>query len=97
MIKPVKIINVKPYEIVCELNNGEVKKINMEQILKNNSSNIDSQKLLTPDFFVSVELGELGQLFWKNAAKMKDEKGNYFICEFDVSPEYFYFNSISIN
>ena len=73
MVKPIKIIDVKPYEIVCEFNNGEVKKINMEQVFKSSNPNINTQKLLTPDFFVSVELGELGQLYWKSAAKMKIE------------------------
>ena len=97
MIKPIKIINVKPYEIVCEFNNGEVKKINMEHILKNNTANVNTQKLLTPDFFVTVALGELGQLYWNNTAKMKDAQGNYFVCEYDVSPEFIYFNSVSID
>ena len=96
MIKPIKIIDVKPYEIVCEFNNGEVKKINIDHVLKNNNATVDTQKVMKPDFFVTVALGDLGQLYWNNAAKMKDDKGNYFTCEYDVSPEYIYFHSTPI-
>ena len=51
MIKPIKIIEVKPFEITCEFNNGEVKKIYMEQVFKKQANTmgdlIDFPKLFS--------------------------------------------------
>jgi hypothetical protein len=42
---------------------------------------------------VTAKIGEMGQILWDNAAEMKDENGNLFLCDYDISAEYAYYNS----
>lgn len=96
MIKAVEIINVNPYNVVCKFNNGEVRQINLEKIILESNSFVNKQKLLDPPFFKQAAIGNLGQLYWANAASFKDENGKNINCEFDLSPEFIYHNSINL-
>jgi hypothetical protein len=96
MIKPIEIIEVRPFYLICRFNNGEIKKLFVEPIFQNQPNKLIAEKILNPDFFCQVQLGELGQIYWADAAQMKDEKGNWMSCEFDISPEFIYYNSASI-
>ncbi len=96
MIKTEKIIEAKPYFIVCKFNNGEIKKLFVEPLFSQNKNSFSAQKILDKDFFGTVRVGDLGQLYWKDAATMKDENGNSISCEYDMSPEFVYFNSQKI-
>ena len=93
MIKPIKIVDVAPYYIVCLFNNGELRKFSLEPIFfsKVDKSIIDS--IFSENKFNTVKIGTLGQLFWENVATMKDEKGNSISCEYDISPEFVYHHS----
>ena len=93
MIKTEKILDAQPYFLVCQFNNGEIKKLNVEAIFKDNVNSISANKILKEDFFVTAKIGEMGQILWDNAAEMKDENGNLFLCEYDISAEYAYYNS----
>ena len=37
---------------------------------------------------------QFGQLYWNNAAKLMDYNGKAIDCEFDLSPEFVYHNSV---
>jgi hypothetical protein len=95
MIKPIEIIEVQPFYLVCKFNNGEIKKILIEPILKSQNNKLAEQKILDTKFFITVQLGELGQIYWDNAAQMIDKDGKLISCEYDMSPEFVYANSVS--
>lgn len=96
MIKPIKIIEVAPYYIVCLFNNGELRKLTVEPAFFSKVSKSVNETIFSKNIFSTVKIGELGQLYWKNAATMKDEKGNPIPCEYDISPEFVYHNSKAI-
>ena len=79
MIKVDKIIEVKPFYIVCLFNNGEIKKLVVDDVLKKEENNRYAKKIVDAGFFSTVKIGEFGQLYWENAAEMKDEKGNSYV------------------
>jgi len=93
MIKPIKIVDIAPYYIVCLFNNGELRKFTVEPIFfsKVNKSIIDN--IFSINTFNTAKIGTLGQLYWDNVATMKDEKGNPISCEYDISPEFVYHHS----
>jgi hypothetical protein len=96
MIKTVEILDCQPYFLVCRFNNGEVKKLNCETIFKEEANKKYAQKILNTVVFSKVKIGELGQVYWEHAAEMKDEQGNSFTCEYDLSPEFVYHHSIAV-
>lgn len=93
MYKVTKITEIKFYTIVCELNNSILKKIDVIPILENQSHLNGISQLKDKSIFNSVAIGEMGELYWKDIITSKsNEKWNY-----DISPEYIYFNGITIN
>jgi hypothetical protein len=93
MIKPLKIIEVAPFYIVCLFNNGELRKLIVEPMLFVKINKTSADALFDKNIFNSVKIGEMGQLYWENIATMKDEKGNLIPCEYDLSPEFVYHHS----
>jgi len=91
MIKAQEIVAIESFSIICKFNNGEVKKLDVDKVLPANDE--FAQKILNTSTFNSVRVGSLGQLYWENSAEMKDEKGNIIPCEYDLSPEFVYYNS----
>ncbi len=96
MLKAVEIINSNPYKIVCKFNTGEIREINLENLILESNSLVNKEKLLDPAFFNKAAIGNFGELFWENAAYIRDLKGEMISCEFDLSPEFVYFNSKNI-
>ena len=94
MIKPIEILEARPYYLTCRFNNNEVKKIFIEPILRNEKNQLIAKRILDVDLFCQAKIGELGQIYWRDAAQMKDEKGNIIDCEYDMSPEFIYHNSV---
>jgi hypothetical protein len=95
MIKPQEIISITPYCIVCKCNNGEIRKIDIS--LKLNTNDLLVQKILKTNVFFTAQIGELGQIYWNNIASIKDINGELVACEYDLSPEFFYYNSVLVN
>jgi hypothetical protein len=93
MIKPIKIVDVAPYYIVCLFNNGELRKFTVEPIFFSKVSKRINDRIFNKSIFNTVKIGALGQLYWENVATMKDEKGLPFSCEYDISPEFVYQHS----
>jgi len=95
MIRTQKILEAKPYYLICQFNNGEIKKLLVEGVFAD-SNTFSANKILEPNYFSKAEVGELGQIFWPDAAYIKDVNGNLILCEYDMSPEFVYHNSIHI-
>ena len=66
MTKISKIIDVKPFMVICEFSDGYVKKIDLtDWIIEFSSFNNNwTSKLANPEFFNSVKLTEYGTLLW---------------------------------
>ncbi len=96
MLKAIEILDIIPYCITCKFNTGEVRKIDMKEIISNSNSYVDKEKLLNIEFFKKVSIGEFGELQWSNAAFMRDENNEWVKCEFDLSPEFVYHNSVGV-
>ncbi len=97
MIKVDKILEVKPFYIICEFNTGEIKKFTLGEALAEKEENRFVKKINNAEVFTQVKIGEFGQLYWDGMAEMKDENGNLFVCEYDMSPEFIYHHSSTIN
>ncbi len=93
MLKAIEITEVKPYQVTCRFNNGELRLIEMEKIIRDSNSFVNKQKLLEPVFFKQAAIGVFGQLYWDNAAYFKNENGELIPCEFDLSPEFVFHHS----
>ncbi len=92
MYKVKKIIEVVPYSITCELNNGVLRKVDMKSIFENHSHLNGIKQLKNENVFKSVAIGEMGEIFWKDIIISKsNEKWNY-----DISPEYIYYHGTTI-
>jgi hypothetical protein len=96
MIKPVEIVEAKPYSIVCLFSNGETRQLNMEPFLTEQKNIAGISKLFDEKIFGQVSIGEVGQLLWKDIVTMRDENGELISAEYDVSPEFAYQQSIPV-
>ena len=91
-MKAKKIIELKPYYLVFEFENGEIKKLDVAQFL-NGQNSFSVERILNPSHFAKAQIGSLGQLYWPEAAHIKDIHGDLILCEYDMSPEFVYNNS----
>jgi hypothetical protein len=93
MFKVKKIIAVTPYSIVCELNNGIKKKLDILPLIEKHSNFKGIDQLKNKATFESVAIGEMGEIFWKNIiTTANNEKWNY-----DISPEFIFHNGITLS
>ncbi len=97
MIKVTKILENKPYKLLCTFNNGETKELDMEPIFAKEPSKETIDKLRQPKVFQTATIGSLGQIYWPNAANMLDENGKPTLCEYDISPEFAYHFSVKVS
>jgi hypothetical protein len=93
MFKVNKIIEVTPYSIVCELNNGILKKLDILPLIEKHANFQGIDQLKNKATFESVAIGDMGEIFWKNIiTTSNNEKWNY-----DISPEFIFHNGITID
>ena len=93
MFKVKKIIEVTPYSIVCELNNGILKKLDILPLIEKHANFKGIDQLKDKTTFESVAIGDMGEIFWKNIiTTSNNEKWNY-----DISPEFIFHNGITID
>ena len=96
MIAAKEIIEVSLFSVVCKFNNGEIRKLDVEKNFADKIEDAYVHNILTKAVFGSVKIGEIGQLYWENAAQMRDLDGKLVLCEYDMSPEFVYHNSTRI-
>ena len=93
MIKAVEILEIIPFKVVCKFNTGEIKQIELASMIKNSNQYVNKKKLLEEAFFKQASIGVFGELYWKNAAYFRNENNELIPCEYDLSPEFIYYNS----
>ena len=87
--KIVQITEIGKYYCVCRFSSGIKKKLNIEPLIKAHAGMI-TKDLFDFSIFSQVNIGDFGQLYWSDAATMKDENGALIPCEYDISSEYVY-------
>lgn len=90
MRKIVKIEFNENNQIICHFDNNELRVLNLSKAIKDKyiTKIISDEKV-----FKSAKTGEFGEIYWSDAAEIKDLNGNLIPCEYDISPEFAYYNS----
>ncbi len=84
MLKVTKIIEVSSGYLICELNNGLRKKIDIAPLIKRHKKFRGIEKFKNEAFVKTADIGLFGEIYWKEAiTTSSNEKWNY-----DISPEY---------
>ncbi len=93
MYKVSKIIAIENYTIVCQLNTGIKKKIEVLPLIENHAQLNGINQLKDKSIFNNAAVGLMGEIYWENLITSKsNEKWNY-----DISPEYIYNNGKTID
>jgi hypothetical protein len=93
-----KITNIsilEAFKICCIFNNGEKKVLDLFKVL--DDSNKYKSKVLNDAVFHLAKIGSFGEIYWDNIGEIKNYDGSILTCEYDISPEFAYFNSTKIN
>ena len=91
MIKVTKIVEIAPYYIVCNLNNGVKKRLEILPLIENQKSIQGVELLKDQKIFESAGIGIMGEIFWKDLITIKNERWNY-----DISPEFIFYNGRTV-
>ena len=91
MIKVTKIVEIAPYYIVCNLNNGVKKRLEILPLIENQKSIQGVELLKDQKIFESAGIGIMGEIFWKDLITIKNERWNY-----DISPEFIFYNGSTV-
>ncbi len=93
MVKLSKIEFSENNEILCFFENGEQRLFNVQNSIKDRyiGAIISDDKILK-----SAQIGQFGEIYWSNMGEIKDLEGNVIRCEYDISPEFVYENSVII-
>jgi hypothetical protein len=92
MLKINKIINIEPFQITGRFNDGQIKKLDIYPIIQNQIHLKGVESLLNESIFNKAQLGDFGEIFWSNIVESKDKQ----LMDYDISPEYFYFNGVVV-
>jgi hypothetical protein len=79
------------YTLRCEFNTGEVRIFNLQKSLDKNNRFV--RKVLSPEVFEKVKLGDFGELYWDEIGEIKELNGSISSCNYDISPEFVYAHS----
>jgi len=55
------------------------------------------KKLIDNDTYKTAKIGSFGEIYWENVGEMKNYDGTIIACEYDISPEFAYYNSTKIS
>jgi len=92
MIKVTKIVEIAPYYIICDMNNGVKKRIEILPLIEKQKKFEGIELLKEKEIFESAGIGIMGEIFWKDLIKIKNERWNY-----DISPEFIFYNGSTIS
>lgn len=96
MIHVTNILETQPYFLIVAFDNGEVRKLEMQPILESQQHYPGVEKLFDTNIFLHPHIGNFGQIYWDNILQMRDLQGEFIPCEYDLSPEFVYENSILV-
>ena len=89
-----KIKIIEPFKLLCTFDNNEVRLFEISKNLKIEDKYF--HQLLEESNFNKVEIGVFGELSWKELAEIQNYNGELELCEYDMSPEFVYNNSLLI-
>jgi hypothetical protein len=92
LLKVQKIIEIKPYFIVCEFNNGVKKKLEILPLIENHAHLSGIEQLENLEIFSKASIGAMGEIFWAKIIKSKSNE----VWDYDISPEYIFYNGSSM-
>ncbi len=88
MLRVSKIISIDQQYILCELNNGLHRKLDINSIIEKHHRINGVLQLKDLTILKTAQIGEMGEIFWSNLVlNSKNETWNY-----DISPEYVFEN-----
>jgi hypothetical protein len=91
MIKVTKIVEIAPYYIICDMNNGVKKRIEILPLIEKQKKFEGIELLKEKKIFESAGIGEMGEIYWKDLITIKNEQWNY-----DISPEFIFYNGSTV-
>jgi len=91
MLKAVKISEIAPYYIVCDLNNGIKKRLEILPLIEAQKRFEGMETLKDKEIFALARIGEMGEIYWKDIITIRNEHWNY-----DISPEFIFQNGETI-
>jgi hypothetical protein len=91
MFKVINISVLDSFQIQCSFNTGETKILDLTKTLDQNNKFV--KKLIENDRYKSAKIGLFGEIYWENIGEIKDYDGSIISCEYDISPEFAYYNS----
>ena len=94
MIKALEIIEIEPFYVICQFSDTSKRKLYIEPLFASNTNSYSAKRVLNKQNFMKAKLGPFGQLYWNNAAQIMDCNGKAIDCEFDLSPEFIFYNSV---
>lgn len=92
MHKVVSIDSIQPFEIICSLNNGFKRKIEVEPLIQNHLHLTGISVLLDPSVFLKAEIGEMGEIRWRNIIHGSDGQ----LWDYDISPEFIFYHGTPV-
>ena len=93
LLKVNKILGISAFAVLCEMNNGAKRKIEILPLLINHKHLKSIEKLKIKSVFNQVSIGLMGELYWKNIIISKSAE----ILNYDISPEFIYYNGVPID
>lgn len=88
MLRVSKIVSINQQFILCELNNGLQRKLDINSIIENHHHINGVLQLKDLTILKTAQIGEMGEIFWSNLVlNSKNETWNY-----DISPEFVFEN-----
>ena len=93
MLKVSKILKIDSFFITCEFNNGIVRTIDVEPIIKKHANLEGIEKLKKTETFSKASVGIFGEIVW-NEIITTTYNGQQSVWDYDLSPEFIFENSI---
>ncbi|NJM94144.1 MAG: DUF2442 domain-containing protein [Cytophagales bacterium] len=92
MTKVSKIEFIESFKLLCQFQDGEHRILDLRKALRGPMA----QRILTTDVFPLAKVGKLGQIYWEDMGEIRGLDGQIEVCEYDISPEFVYHNSIPV-
>jgi len=97
MLKIVSIDHIEPYQISCSFNNGFKKLLDVKPLLLNHKHLHGIDLLWDHKIFLTASIGDFGEVLWKNIISPNQPVSNEALWDYDISPEFFFFQGKDLN
>lgn len=85
MVRLQTILEVGSHYIICGLNNGEKRKLNLLPLLQKHAAIQGVSQLLELEMLKTAQIGTMGEVLWENiVTNSRNESWSY-----DISPDFF--------